>query len=242
MLGVDFDSLTREDTIESAKKLMEEHRSAYMVTPNPEIVMAAWGSDELKAAVKNADLVIPDGVGVIMAARILGTPLRERLPGIEISTELLAYMGEHGKSAFLLGARHGVAEKAASRLKKKYPGLNICGTHDGYFEDDEPVVEAINAAKPDFLLVCLGAPKQEIWMARNASKLDVGLMAGLGGSLDVFAGVVKRAPRRWCKLGLEWLYRCIKEPSRFKRAIKLPGFLFKAAGERIRMIFNGNKR
>ena len=239
MLGVGFDDLTRENAIELCKKLIDEHRAAYMATPNPEIVMAAWENGELMDALTNADLVIPDGIGVVKAAKILGTPLKERLPGIEIGEAILKYLAESGKSAFLLGAKPGVAELAAEQIKKKYPGINICGTNDGYFKEDAPVVAKINAARPDFLMVCLGAPKQEIWMSRNAPMLDVGLMAGLGGSLDVFAGTVERAPKVWQELNLEWLYRCIKEPWRFKRIAKLPLFLVKAWLKRIRKIFNG---
>ena len=239
VLGVGFDDLTRENAIELCKKLIDEHRAAYMATPNPEIVMAAWENGELMDALADADLVIPDGIGVVKAAKILGTPLKERLPGIEIGEAILRYLAESGKSAFLLGAKPGVAELAAEQIKKKYPGINICGTNDGYFKEDAPVVAKINAARPDFLMVCLGAPKQEIWMSRNAPMLDVGLMAGLGGSLDVFAGTVERAPKVWQELNLEWLYRCIKEPWRFKRIAKLPLFLVKAWLKRIRKIFNG---
>ena len=239
MLGVGFDDLTRENAIELCKNLIDEHRAAYIATPNPEIVMAAWENGELMDALADADLVIPDGIGVVKAAKILGTPLKERLPGIEIGEAILRYLAESGKSAFLLGAKPGVAELAAEQIKKKYPGINICGTNDGYFKEDAPVVAKINAARPDFLMVCLGAPKQEIWMSRNAPMLDVGLMAGLGGSLDVFAGTVERAPKVWQELNLEWLYRCIKEPWRFKRIAKLPLFLVKAWAKRIRKFFNG---
>ena len=200
VLGVGFDALTRNETIELAKRLINEHTGAYMVTPNPEIVMQTWESEEVRAAVNGADIVIPDGIGVVKAAKILGTPLTERLPGIEIGAEILKYIAESGRKAFLLGAKPGVAEMAAEQMKKDFPGINICGTNDGYFKDDGPVVEKINAARPDFLLVCLGAPKQELWMARNKAMLDVGLMAGLGGTLDVYAGTVKRAPLAWQKL------------------------------------------
>ena len=225
VLGVGFDDLTKDNAIELCKKLIDEHRAAYMATPNPEIVMAAWDNAELMEALENADLVIPDGIGVVKAARILGTPLKERLPGIEIGEAILEYLAVSGKSAFLLGAKPGVAELAAEQIRKKYPGINICGTNDGYFKEDAPVVAKINAAKPDFLMVCLGAPKQEIWMSRNAPMLDVGLMAGLGGSLDVYAGIVERAPDFYVNHGLEWFYRLKKEPWRAKRMTALPKFL-----------------
>lgn len=234
VLGVGFDNLTKEETIESCVELIDKHASAYMVTPNPEIVMASWDNEDLKTAARNADLVISDGIGVVKAAKILGTPLKERLPGIEICEGIIERLAESKKSVFLFGAKPGIAEKAAENLKRKYPELVISGTRDGYFQDPEPIIEAINAAKPDFLMVCLGAPKQELWMYENADKLDVGLMGGFGGSLDVFAGVTTRAPKLWQKLGLEWLYRCLKEPWRFKRIARLPLFMTKAVETRIK--------
>lgn len=239
VMGVGFDDLTRDGAVALCKNLIEEHRSAYMVTPNPEIVMASWDDPALREAISNADLVIPDGIGVIKAAKILGTPLKERLPGIEIGEAILQYAAQSGKKVFLLGAKPGVADLAADRMREMFPGIDICGVNDGYFKDDAAVIEKINAAKPDFLMVCLGFPKQEMWMAQNASKLDVGLMAGLGGSLDVFAGTVLRAPEKWQRMNAEWLYRCIKEPWRFKRIARLPLFILKAIAKRIRKFFNG---
>ena len=232
VMGVGFDSLTIEEAVARAKALMSERRAAYVVTPNPEIVMACRERAETMEAVNAADLVLPDGVGVVYGARILGTPLKQKLPGIDFIQALMADMAQEGKSVFLLGAKPGVAEKAGERLETMFPGLVIAGAHDGYFKDDAPVVAAVNEAQPDLLLVCLGAPKQELWMQRNQSALQVGLMAGLGGSLDVFAGNVKRAPKLFQKLGLEWLYRLLKEPKRIGRMMKLPKFLFACIGKK----------
>ena len=134
---------------------------------------------------------------------------------------------------FLYGARPGVAEKAAERMKQRFPGLVICGTNDGYGNDDGAVVSKINAAKPDFVMVCLGVPKQELWMAKHAAKLDAGLMAGLGGTIDVFSGQTKRAPLIWQKLKLEWLYRCFEEPKRFRKIKRIPQFIIKAWRKRL---------
>ncbi len=234
VLGVGFDSLTIEEAVTRAKALMTERRAAYVVTPNPEIVMACRERLETMQAVNAADLVLPDGIGVIYGARILGTPLKTKLPGIDFIQALMADMAKEGKSVFLLGAKPGVAEAAVEKLKAQYPGLAVVGTQDGYFKDDAPVVEAVNAARPDLLLVCLGAPKQELWMQRNQSLLNVGLMAGLGGSLDVFAGNVRRAPKAFQRLGLEWLYRLMKEPKRIGRMMKLPKFLFACIGKKLR--------
>ena len=144
----------------------------------------------------------------------------------------MEHMAKTGLRLYLLGAKPGVAEAAAARLEAKYPGLTICGTHDGYFKEDAPVVEAIRAAEADVVFVCLGAPKQEYWMVKNGPATGARLMAGLGGSLDVFAGVVERAPEAWQKLGLEWLYRLTREPRRIGRMAKLPLFLVSALAAR----------
>ena len=233
IMGVGFDSLTLSEAVERAETLISERRAAYVVTPNPEIVMACWENPDALEAVAHADLVLPDGVGIVYGAKILGTPLKGKLPGIDFATELMRRLSKRGGRVYLLGAKPGIAEKAGERMKVQFPGLEICGTHDGYFQEDAPVIEEINSLQPDLLLVCLGAPKQELWMRRNGPVLKVGLMAGLGGSLDVFAGTAKRAPVFFQKLGLEWFYRLIKEPWRFKRMMKLPKFLFACIGKKL---------
>ena len=225
VMGVGFDSLTMDEAVARARDLMAERRAAYVVTPNPEIVMLCREDAAAMQAVQNADLVLADGVGVIYGAKILGTPLRAKLPGIDFAAALMTQMGREGKSVFLLGAKPGVADAAGEKLRERFPGLVIAGTNDGYFQDDDPVVEKINAVQPDLLLVCLGAPKQELFMVHHQKQLQVGLMIGLGGSLDGFAGTVKRAPVWMQRAGLEWLYRLIKEPRRFKRMLRLPKFV-----------------
>ena len=234
VMGVGFDNLTLDEAVSEALRLIRERRSAYVVTPNPEIVMICRENPEAMEAVQQADLVLPDGIGVVYGAKILGTPLKGKLPGIDFVTALMAELAKTGGRVFLLGSKPGVAELAAENLVSRFPGLQVCGTMDGYFKDDAPVIEAVNAAAPDLLFVCLGAPKQELWMRRNAPKLNVGLMAGLGGSLDVFAGTVKRAPVIFQKLGLEWFYRLLKEPKRIGRMMNLPKFLFATIRERVR--------
>ena len=234
ILGVPFDNITKSEAVDYAFSLQKEHKAYYVVTPNPEIVMLARDNPDMLSAVKDAELVIADGIGVIYGAKILGTPLGDRIPGIDFTTALMEKMNEEGRSLFLFGAKPGVAEKAAENLGIKFPGIKIVGTNDGYFKDDEPIIEKINAAKPDLMLVCLGAPKQEKWMQANAQRLDVGIMVGAGGSLDVFAGVVERAPEIWQKLGLEWLHRLLKEPRRIGRMTKLPKFIFAVIFSRFR--------
>ena len=175
--------------------------------------------------VNGADLVLPEGIGIIKGAAMLGTPLKEKTPGIEFAAHILERMAGEGLSLYLLGAKPGVAEQAAEKLSAQYPGLKIAGTHDGYFKEDGPVVEDIRRSGADCVFVCLGAPKQEFWMAKNGSATGARLLCGLGGSLDVFAGTVERAPKFFCDHGLEWFYRLCKEPRRIGRMMKLPLFL-----------------
>jgi N-acetylglucosaminyldiphosphoundecaprenol N-acetyl-beta-D-mannosaminyltransferase len=234
VLGVEFDNVTMDEAVSRGAELLEGEKAAYVVTPNPEIVWLCRDDDKLKNIVNNAALCLPDGIGVIYGAKILGRPLKSKIPGIDFISALFEKAAPENKTVFLLGAKPGVAEKAAKTLEERYPGLKVCGTADGYFKDDEPIIDEINALAPDILLVCLGAPKQEYWMADNAERLNVKLMAGLGGSLDVFAGTVERAPEKWQKHGLEWLYRLKKEPKRIKRMIKLPLFIFAVIGQRLR--------
>ena len=234
VLGVGFDNVTKAEAVERALALIDAREGRYVVTPNPEIVMLAKENPALKEALAEADIVLPDGAGIVKGAAILGRPMKEKVPGIDFACGVMARLAERGGSVYLFGAKPGVAEAAAETLRTKFPGLVISGTSDGYFSDDGPIIEKIKDAAPDFLLVCLGAPKQELWMAKMSGKLLVGLMVGLGGSLDVFAGTVKRAPEAWQKLDLEWLYRLLKEPRRIGRMMKLPLFVIEAAGERLR--------
>lgn len=226
VLGVQFDNLTMDEAVETALRLLDERRAAYVVTPNPEIVMLCREDPDAAAAVAGADLTIPDGIGVIYGARLLKTPLKQKLPGIDFTLALMGRLAERGGRVFLFGAKPGVAERAAEKLAAQFPGLRFVGTQDGYFTDDGPIVKKINAAAPELLLVCLGAPKQERWMHDNAPRLKVGLMIGAGGSMDVFAGTVERAPEAWQRAGLEWLYRLLKEPKRIGRMANLPRFMF----------------
>ena len=232
ILGVGFDDLTLDEAAEAGAALVEDGGFHYAVTPNPEFLLAARHDEPFRQALLGADLVLADGVGVTYAAKILGRPLKGRVPGIEFAQRLLAWMAAHGKRLFLLGAKPGVAELAAANPKAAYPGLIVCGTHDGYFQEDGPVAEAVRAARADVCFVCLGAPKQELWMAKNGEATGAHLLIGLGGCLDVFSGNVQRAPEVYQKLGLEWLYRLMKDPKRIGRMMKLPLFMVHVAGEK----------
>ncbi len=234
VLGVGFDNVTMKEAVARGTELLGQPGAHYVVTPNPEIVEVCRENPEAMRAVNGADLVLADGIGVVKGARMLGTPLKTKVPGIEFAAGLMEEMAAKGMSLYLLGAKPGVAETAGKRLAEKYPGLTIAGTHDGYFQDDGPVIEAIRNSGADAVFVCLGAPKQELWMARNGSATNARLLCGLGGSLDVFAGTVKRAPRFWSDHGLEWFYRLCKEPRRIGRMMKLPLFLVHVQQEKRR--------
>lgn len=225
VLGVGFDNLTMAEAVEQGMSFLDSPGTHYVATPNPEIVELCRENLAARQAVNGADLVLADGIGIIKGAAMLGTPLRDRVPGIEFAAGLMSRMAKQNRSLYLLGAKPGIAEAAAKILKERYFGLKIAGTHDGYFQDDGPILEAIRESGADVVFVCLGAPKQELWMAKHGAETGARLLCGLGGSLDVFAGVVERAPKFWRDHGLEWFYRLCKEPSRLGRMMKLPLFL-----------------
>ena len=231
ILGVAFDALTLGEAEERADALLCSGAGGYIVTANPEIVLRCREDAAYAAAVNGAALVLADGVGDLCAARILGTPLPGRVAGADLVPRLLARLAERGGSVFLYGARPGVAERAGESLQSACPGLRIAGTENGYISDETALLEALEREKPDLLLLGLGAPRQELWMAENRQRTPA-VMIGVGGLLDVFAGDIPRAPESWQRLGLEWLYRLLCEPRRFKRVIRLPKILLLALRER----------
>lgn len=234
ILGVRFDDVSRQEAAQLGAAMLEQDQFHYVVTPNPEFILAAEKDADFRQVLNSADLVIPDGIGVVYSAKILGTPLKERVPGIEFAADMLAQLDQMGGRLYLLGAKPGVAQEAGRRILERHPNIVLCGTHDGYFKDEEAVLLEVAAARPDLLFVCLGAPKQEKWMARWGRHTGARLAIGLGGALDVFAGNVERAPESWRKLGLEWAYRLKKEPQRAGRMAKLPLVLVKSASARLR--------
>ena len=226
ILGVSFDNVTLTEAVDAAMEQIRAGKKGYVVTPNPEIVYQTLEDPVFLVILNRASFVLPDGIGIIYAARILGVPLSGKVPGIDFADALMYRMSKEGMRLFLLGAKPGVAEQAAQNLKKKYPGLVIAGTQDGYFQDDQQAIDAVKAAGgADVMFTCLGAPKQERFMAGHMQELPVTLSCGLGGSLDVFAGTVARAPELFIRLNLEWFYRLCKQPSRLGRMMKLPLFL-----------------
>ncbi len=235
IMGVQFDDVTMDDAVAKAEDLLDKPpRGAYCVTPNAEIVYEAMRDPAFCALLNQADLVLPDGAGVVLGSKILKTPLRQKVAGIDFASRLLAVLARRGQSLYLLGGKPGIGELAAERMRQQYPALQIVGIADGYYQDEDAAVQAIRRAKPDVLFVCLGAPKQERFMAAHQNELPVRLMAGLGGSLDGFAGTVKRAPKWMIRLQLEWLYRLIREPKRFGRMLRLPKFVWATVKERMK--------
>lgn len=225
VMGVKFDNVTMDEALEQARELIARPGADYCVTPNAEIVYEAMHDEAFRNLVNQAALVLPDGAGVVLGAKILKTPLKQKVAGVDFAANLLPVLAREQKKLYLLGSKPGVAEQAAARMLEKNPTLQICGTADGYFREEGPVVEKINAAGADVLFVCLGAPKQEKFMQAHQQELKVSFMVGLGGSLDSFAGNVRRAPQWMIKLQLEWLYRLLKEPKRIGRMMRLPKFL-----------------
>lgn len=233
VMGVAYDNVTMDEALARARELLAQQGASVVVTPNAEIAYDATKNAEFCAMLNRADLVLPDGAGVILAAKLRKTPLKEKVAGFDFATNLLPILAETGTKLFLLGGKPAIAEQAAEKMRTLVPDLDICGTRDGYFSDEAAVVEEINASGAQALFVCLGAPKQERFMFDHQAEFTtVRLMAGLGGTLDAFAGTVKRAPQWMIHANLEWLYRLVKQPKRFRRMLRLPKYLFKAIGKK----------
>ncbi len=224
--GVGYNNVTLDEAATLCEELMLEEKNHMVVTPNAEIGYMASKDIKLARILNRADVVVADGVGVVYASRIYRTPVKAKVPGVELGVKVLENAAKSGRGVFFLGAKPGVGDMAAAKISEKIPGINFVGIRDGYFKSDEEVINEINASGAEILFVCLGAPKQEFWMAENFDKLNCRLMLGLGGSLDSYAGTVKRAPDIFIKLGLEWFYRLLKEPKRFGRMLALPKYMF----------------
>lgn len=193
----------------------------FIVTANPETIMTAEQNENLKKALLDENTtIIPDGIGIVKGAKILGYQVKETIPGVELCTKLFEYCNQYSKSIFLLGATKEVIEKLVNVFKNDYPNAHICGYENGYVEDRQAVFNKISKLEPDVLLVALGIPDQELLIYKNLDKFNKGIFVGVGGSFDVLSGTKKRAPKLFIKLHLEWLYRILKEPKRLKRFFK----------------------
>lgn len=231
--GVNFDNVTMEEAVAICEGFVKDGRQGVVFTPNAEIVQMTVENSEFREIVNSADLIIPDGAGVVLASKILNKNLKGKVAGVELAERLIAHSGESGIKFFFYGSHPdkcdgvSVADKARERLLEKYPDANIVGTSHGYVKDDgmDALIEKINESGADALFVCLGVPRQEKWIAANRERLNPKIIIGLGGSLDVFAGTVERAPKIFIKLNLEWFYRLLKEPWRLGRMMSIPKFL-----------------
>ena len=240
ILGIQFDTCSLEEAVEYAFDRIGAE-GCRVVTPNPEIVYRCKKEKDAFLAVASSDLVLPDGIGILIASKILKRPLLNRITGMDFSSAVFQRAAKEGKNIYLFGAKPGVAAKAAVKLKEEYPEIQIVGTHDGFFESSDEIIQEIVEKNAQILTVCLGAPKQEIWMSQNKDKLPGVLMMGLGGALDVISGEVERAPEKVQKRGMEWLYRLFKEPRRFKRMLKIPLFLILVLKQRIHELLHKEK-
>ncbi len=237
VLGVLFDSITKKELCRRFSDMLDGEAACYVVTPNSEIVEFSVNDCEYRDILNRATLCIADGIGVIYASKLLGTPLPERVPGVEAGESLLCLLKHRKKeSAFFLGAEKGVAEAAAERMSLKYKGLLISGTHHGYFnnEENEAVLRQINESGAEVLFVCMGHPRQEKWISDNLSKLkNIKIALALGGSIDVYAGKAERSPDIFIKMRLEWLWRAFCVKGHLKSLAVLPGFAFHSFEEMI---------
>jgi N-acetylglucosaminyldiphosphoundecaprenol N-acetyl-beta-D-mannosaminyltransferase len=234
ILGCPVSRITYADWLDLIGAWMQGGGFHHVVTLNPEMVMIARRDPVFRVVVERADLTPPDGVGLLIAARLRGERLPERVTGSDGVPLIAERAAREGWRLFLLGAAEGVAQMAADELTRRYPGLQIAGVYAGSPDpaEEDALVARINAANADILLVAYGAPEQDKWIARCSARLNVKMAMGIGGSLDFIAGVVPRAPERWRRMGVEWLYRLIRQPWRWRRMLRLPGFLLLALMER----------
>jgi N-acetylglucosaminyldiphosphoundecaprenol N-acetyl-beta-D-mannosaminyltransferase len=225
ILGVPVHNVDMEGALESIRAFVEEGSPHLVVTLGTEMIMAARRNPSFASLVRKAHLVVPDTAGVVWAARTSGVPMKERVAGFDLLLRLAPRAVERKWSLYLLGAGEGVADKAAGALTQQFPGLQIAGCRNGYFSDDGEVIEDIRSKAPHILLVALGSPRQEQWFWDNREKLGVPVGIGLGGSFDVLAGDLRRAPVWMRRLCLEWMYRLLQEPRRIGRMTALPHFM-----------------
>ncbi|HBT79151.1 MAG TPA: glycosyltransferase [Selenomonas sp.] len=229
ILGVNVDSLTMREAVRQVEQYMDEKAGVLVATANAEMLMRATYDQELKDILNAAALVVPDGAGTVWAAHHLGHAMPERVAGYDLAQELMREAPARGYRIYFFGSAPGVADKAKAKAEKLYPGIQVVGTRNGYFgpEDEPEIIADIQAAKPDLLLCALGVPKQEKWLKKYQQELGVPVSIGVGGTFDVMAGVMKRAPRWMQKAKLEWLFRGMMQPKRAGRLMALPKFVFK---------------
>ena len=244
ILGVSVHNVDYEGTLGLMVQFIESGQPHQVATVNPEFIMRARRDAEFMEVLRQADLCLPDGVGILWAGRLLGRPLKTRVTGVDVTKRLAGIAAERGYRMFLLGAAPGVAGRAAEVLCEAHPDLLIAGTYAGSpaVEEEEAIGQRILDARPHILLVAYGAPAQDKWIYRNRGRLNVPLAVGVGGTLDFISGVSRRAPvsARW--LGLEWLHRLYCEPWRWRRMTSLPLFALHVVRQRLSRDRNAPQR
>ena len=236
LLGTTVHAVGLDDALIWIRERIASRTPGYVVTLNGALLVQAARNPALRTVVNDAALVTADGIGVVLAARILCVTGVQRLAGIDLAVAACAQAAADGRRIYLLGASPGVADAAAGALRARFPGIQITGTHHGFFaaDEDAAVIDSIRQARPDLLLVALGAPGQEQWMHRWIAVLGVPVAVGVGGSLDVLAGRVRRAPKWIQRVGLEWLFRALLEPRRWSVIRTIPPLFLLALRERVR--------
>lgn len=226
ILGIPFDNMSRKEFLRCLYERLIENQKTFLVTANPEIVMYANQNKDYYDLLMQADFIAPDGIGIVKASQKLGKPIHERVPGFELMLGLLEIADLEKKNVYFLGAKEEIIELTIGKVKERWPNLNIAGYHHGYFDHDDPkMIHMVKETDPDIVLVAFGYPRQEKWISRYLDQASKGIAIGVGGSFDVLSGKTKRAPRLVQYFHVEWLYRLIRQPSRYKRMSVLPKFL-----------------
>lgn len=227
ILGIDVCSDTYDELAVKLLQDIDKGRKSFIVAINPEKIMKAQEDRELKSLLNQATYQIPDGIGVILASKLKKGRIRERVTGIDMMLKLCKEATNNGKRIFLYGAKPGIADEAKAKLEEMFPGILIVGTLNGYEKNEEVIERTINDSAAEIVFVALGSPAQENWIIAHKEKLNPSVYQGVGGSFDVISGRLNRAPAVFQKFGLEWLYRLLKEPWRWKRQLELPRFLLR---------------
>ena len=235
ILGVNVHRVSHQQALALLDAFADSGELHHIVTVNPEFCVQALTNADFRRVLNQADLALPDGVGLVWAARLLGKPLQGRVTGVDVVTSVASLAAGRAYRLFFLGAAPGVAEAAAKALEDRNPGLRIAGCYAGSprSEEEDEIVAQVNAVRPHFLFVAFGAPQQDLWISRNRTRLQVAVAMGVGGSFDYVSGRVSRAPAWMRRLGLEWLYRLLREPWRWRRMLRLPYFVWLVLGQRL---------
>lgn len=233
ILDLPFIAESRKTILDLIAKRVENEEKTFIITANAEIAMYARENKEYLELIKKSNYIVADGIGIVKGAKILNENIPERIPGIELMMDMLEYGNNNEKKVYFYGAKPETIEKMVDILKNKYPKLNIVGYHHGYYDDsDNKIMNEVIELKPDYVFVAKGCPLQDEWIIKVLDNVDKGIFMGVGGSFDVISGNVKRAPKVWQKLNLEWLYRLLGNPQRIGRYVALPKFILEVIKDR----------